>query len=228
MSSPHTGLTMISTSRIAVRTGSALHGGLLSSCLPKKKVTKEEGPPASGPALRCATLRVRSLHRRSRGTLRRAVPGPSQLSRHPCRSTPSTPTPLTLLTGFTLAQTDLSTIQSRAGARSNSITAGALISPSAGRVEILRRGVRGRDAEQGTMGHGCPFVTTPGVIPERGKSQRSEDPYAGACFFCLLFFARAKKSKVPCKAQTVVMIEKSAAYWHRVKLVAGKSERPCQ
>ena len=194
----------------------------------QRESKQRESAPDIRPEPVLRLFRVRSLHRRSGGTLRRALHGPAQLSRHPCRSTPSTPTPLTLLTGFTLAQTDLSTIQSRAGARSNSITAGALISPSAGRVEILRRGVRGRDAEQGTMGHGCPFVTTPGVIPERGKSQRSEDPYAGACFFCLLFFARAKKSKVPCKAQTVVMIEKSAAYWHRVKLVAGKSERPCQ
>ena len=34
------------------------------------------------------------------GPLRRAVHGPSQLSRHPCRSTPYTPIPLTLLTGL--------------------------------------------------------------------------------------------------------------------------------
>ena len=202
MSSPHTGLTMISTSRIAVRTGSALHGGLLSSCLPKKKVTKEEGPPTYGPALRCAALRVRSFHRRSMGTLRRAVPGPSQLSRHPCRSTPSAPILLTLLMGFTPARTDLPAIQPRASARNGCIVVGAKISPSAGRVEVLRRGMRGRDAEQGTMGHGCPFETTPGAMPERGKSQRSEDPYAGACFFCLLFFARAKKSKAPEGAQS--------------------------
>ncbi|SUD39235.1 Uncharacterised protein [Ectopseudomonas mendocina] len=43
--------------------------------------------------------RVPSFHRCSRGTPRRAIPGPSRLSRHPCRSTPYTTIPLGLLTG---------------------------------------------------------------------------------------------------------------------------------
>ena len=62
---------------------------------PRQKEPKGLAPP-SGP---CASLRVRSLHRRSRGPARRAIPGPSRLSRHPCRSTPSTTIPLTLLKG---------------------------------------------------------------------------------------------------------------------------------
>ena len=81
-----------------------------------KKSKQKKAHPAYGPAFRCATLRVRSLHRRSEGTLRWAIHGPAQLSalascvalppasmqssRHPCRSTPYTPTPLTLLTGL--------------------------------------------------------------------------------------------------------------------------------
>ncbi|KAF1071797.1 MAG: hypothetical protein GAK45_00418 [Pseudomonas citronellolis] len=46
-----------------------------------------------------AARRLPSLHRCSRGTQRRAIPGPSLLSRHPCRSTPCTTTPLGLPEG---------------------------------------------------------------------------------------------------------------------------------
>jgi len=52
----------------------------------KEKVTKEKAHPASGSGY----ARLPSLHHRSRGTPRRAIPGPSRLSRHPGRSTPST------------------------------------------------------------------------------------------------------------------------------------------
>ena len=69
-----------------------------SSCYAARRSNQEETHPTSGPE-RCAPG-VRSLHRCSRGPLRRAVHGPSQLSRHPCRSTPYTPIPLTLLTGL--------------------------------------------------------------------------------------------------------------------------------
>jgi hypothetical protein len=51
--------------------------------------------PASGPA--CGG--VPSLHHCSRGPPRRAIPGPSRLSRHPCRSTPCVTIPLGLLKG---------------------------------------------------------------------------------------------------------------------------------
>ena len=63
--------------------------------LAQEKVTKEKGTPPSGPG--CAG--VPSLHHHFRGALRRAIPGPSQLSRHPCRSTPSAAIPLGLLKG---------------------------------------------------------------------------------------------------------------------------------
>ena len=75
----------------------ALHGASLSLCTRKEKVSKEKTRPTCGPK-RCA-LGVRSLHLRFRGTSRRDILVPSRLSRHPCRSTPSTPIPLTLLTG---------------------------------------------------------------------------------------------------------------------------------
>jgi hypothetical protein len=52
-------------------------------------------PLASG----SRSARLPSFHHRSRGPPRRAIPGPSRLSRHPCRSTPSTTIPLGLLMG---------------------------------------------------------------------------------------------------------------------------------
>ena len=75
--------------------GFAPSGESLSLCLCKEKVTKEKAHPASGPG--CAG--VPSFHRCSRGTLRRDVPVPSELSRRPCRSTPCASTPLGLLRG---------------------------------------------------------------------------------------------------------------------------------
>ena len=61
----------------------------------RRKSNQKRLPPTSGPA--CGG--VPSLHHYSRGTPRRAIPGPSRLSRHPCRSTPYTTIPLSLLTG---------------------------------------------------------------------------------------------------------------------------------
>ena len=79
------------------------------------KSNQKRFAPASGPALRSGfvtrfahpsgqppavtPLRYVALHRHSRGTPRRAIPGPSRLSRHPCRSTPSATIPFTLLKG---------------------------------------------------------------------------------------------------------------------------------
>ena len=80
---------------LAGTTGCALHGASLFLVWPRKS-NQKEGHPDIRPF---AARRVPSLHRRSRGTLRRAIPGPSQLSRHPCRSTPSTPPALGLLKG---------------------------------------------------------------------------------------------------------------------------------
>ena len=63
----------------------------------KRRRSNQEGlPRTSGFSLR---RKIPSLQRSFRGTLRRAVPGPSQLSRHPCRSTPETTLQRGLLNG---------------------------------------------------------------------------------------------------------------------------------
>ena len=59
-----------------------------------------KGTKRACPAIRpCASLRVRSLHRRSEGRLTRAIPGPLSLSPHPCGSPLYATIPLTLLKG---------------------------------------------------------------------------------------------------------------------------------
>ena len=75
--------------------GCASHGASLFLVWPRKS-NQKEGHPSIRPF---AARRVPSLHRHSRGTLRRAIHGPAQLSRHPCRSTPSTATTFGLLRG---------------------------------------------------------------------------------------------------------------------------------
>ena len=81
-------------------TGCASHGALLFFARAKKSKQKK-----ARPCIRpCATRRVRSLHRRSRGRLSRAIHGPlsggaSVLSPHPCGSSPYATIPLTLLKG---------------------------------------------------------------------------------------------------------------------------------
>ena len=124
--------------------GSALLGGFLLAVAPK-------GTKKACPAIRpYASLRIRSLHRRSRGTPRRAIPGPSRLSRHPCRSTPSTTIPLTLLKGpLVLPDSSTSWHAKRGGyqfAKRKEKPPGTSEpeSPSGGRVEVLRRGTGGR------------------------------------------------------------------------------------
>ena len=75
--------------------GCASHGALLFFARAKKSKQKK-----ARPCIRpCATRRVRSLHRRSRGRLTRAIHGPLSLSPHPCGSSPYATIPLTLLKG---------------------------------------------------------------------------------------------------------------------------------
>ncbi len=144
-----------------VRIGSALLGGFLLAVAPK-------GTKRACPAIRpSASLRVRSLHRRSRDTPRRAIPGPSRLSRHPCRSTPSTTIPLTLLKGrLVLPDSSTSWHAKRGGdqcaqRREKPPGNSEPESPSGGRVEVLRRGTSRRDAARGVKGHGWPLYAGP-------------------------------------------------------------------
>ena len=124
--------------------------------LAQEKVTKEKGTPPSGPG--CAG--VPSLHHHSRGTLRRAIHGPSQLSRHPCRSTPYVAIPLGLLKG-TWPSSVPSQLKSKGQTPPIStpqrLRKLATWSPSGGRAEVLRRGVSRMDAAKGLKGHGWPL-----------------------------------------------------------------------
>ena len=183
----------------------ALHGASLSLCARKEKVSKEKARPASGPSLRFATFRVRSLHRCSRGTPRRAVPGPSQLSalascvalspasmqssRHPCRSTPSTPIPLTLLTGLLV--------------RADRLHLSFSLGGSAGDHFPIRRPNAG--AVQRGIWHGCQMRNDgPWMAlrddPRNGAAVREVARSATrmpGCVSLLPFFAQAKKGRRP-------------------------------
>ncbi len=61
--------------------------------------TTQKEPKGLAPSSGSRFAGLPSLHRSFRGTRRRAIPGPTTLSRHPCRSTPETPIPLGLLKG---------------------------------------------------------------------------------------------------------------------------------
>ena len=76
-------------------------------------------------------------------------------------------------------------------------------------MQVLRRGMRDMDVEQGTMGHGWPFETTLGAASERGNPERSAGPYAGANgfgYFCL------DKSNPPEGAEPICRSDANAAY----------------
>jgi len=86
-----------------------------------------------------------------------------------------------------------------------------------GRVESSCRGVSGMDAAKGLglpaiKSHGWPLYAGPrsgdGAREVRLRSGRTR--MKGRAFFCLLFFARAKKSEAPCKAQPALRAEACA------------------
>ena len=142
--------------------GCALHGALLFFVCAKKSKQKK-----AHPCIRpCASLRVRSLHRCSRGRLTRAILGPLSLSRHPCRSTPYAAIPLTLLKGNLLlparpcmekrkAKAKRRARQSRLPNLQATRTPFPFRRPNAGVAQEVAR----QDAERGTKGQGRPFVT---------------------------------------------------------------------
>ncbi|CAI8774781.1 hypothetical protein EMIT048CA2_160151 [Pseudomonas chlororaphis] len=55
-----------------------------------------------------------------------------------------------------------------------------MFAPSGGRVEVLRSGQLGRDAELAAPGHGWPVAAAHGAGPERGNPSLSEDRTPGA------------------------------------------------
>ena len=88
-----------------------------------------------------------------------------------------------------------------------------LPSPSGGRTQALCRGTRGMDAERGTKGQGCPFVTCPrsnaGVREVWSCSGQTR--MQGAPSLWLLSLGETRESDAPCKAQPVAPAEESAA-----------------
>ncbi len=126
--------------------GSALLGGFLLAVAPK-------GTKRACPAIRpCASLRVRSLHRRSEGRRTRGVHAPLRLSPHPCGSPLYATIPLTLLKGrLALPESEREGCSARSveaisprSAKKKLPSNSEPESPSGGRVEVLRRGTRGR------------------------------------------------------------------------------------
>jgi len=137
---PFPRVTSTCSDRFRVASGicSAPLGGSLLAVAPK-------GTKRACPSIRpCASLRVRSLHRHSRGTPRRAIPGPSRLSRHPCRSTPSTAIPLTLLKGA-VGVACRSVQKKQIKPKSSRATRSPF--PPGGRVELLRSSVGWKTAK---------------------------------------------------------------------------------
>src|SRR5690606_5308974 len=117
-----------------------------------KKVTKNACPYIRP----CAARRVRSLHRHSSGAPRRAILGPSRLSRHPCRSTPSTSIPLTLLKGAISGACWFVQKEAKPKQHQQSFKRLGPHPPSGGRVEVLRRGTRGRTPSEERRGRDAP------------------------------------------------------------------------
>ncbi|AZE23291.1 hypothetical protein C4K08_2864 [Pseudomonas chlororaphis subsp. aureofaciens] len=70
------------------------------------------------------------------------------------------------------------------------------LAPSGGRVEVLRSGQLGRDAELAAPGHGWPVAAAHGAGPERGNPSPSEDRTLGARALWLLWgFSKVTRRK---------------------------------
>ena len=194
--------------RVDWGSGSALLGGFLLAVAPK-------GTKRACPAIRpYASLRVRSLHRRSRGARRRAILGPSSLSRHPCRSTPSTTIPLTLLKGR-LVLPDSSAflfprIACKRSDKEKPSGSSEPKSPSVGRVEVLRRGTRGRTPSEERWDR-TSHRDGPRSSAGRREPRRRRGRMPGWPSLWLLSLGQTRESNSPCKAKSAVGAEESAA-----------------
>ncbi|AZC37305.1 hypothetical protein C4K37_2918 [Pseudomonas chlororaphis subsp. piscium] len=70
------------------------------------------------------------------------------------------------------------------------------LAPSGGRVEVLRSGQLGRDAELAAPGHGWPVAAAHGAGPERGNPSLGEDRTLGARALWLLWgFSKVTRRK---------------------------------
>ena len=85
--------------------------------------------------------------------------------------------------------------------------------PSGGRTQALRRGTRGMNAERGTKGQGCPFVTCPrsGAGVREVWARSGQTRMSGSPSLWLLSLGETRESDAPCKAQPVATATESAA-----------------
>jgi len=146
------------------------------------------------PAL--ASLRVRSLRRRSEGRRTRAIHGPLRLSRHPCRSPLSATTPFTLLKGRLESPDSFQSIKNYKPSLSicqASRTNSPVRRPSVG----VAQGDARQDAERGVKGQGRPFATAPGAAPEGGEFCEAKPGCRGGLLFGYFLLARQEKVTRP-------------------------------
>ncbi len=88
------------------------------------------------------------------------------------------------------------------------------LAPSGGRVEVLRSGQLGRDAELAAPGHGWPVAAAHGAGPERGNPSPSEDRTLGARALWLLWgFSKVTRRK----GGTVSGLDRSNGYVHPLR-----------
>ncbi len=151
---------------LAFGSGFALLGDSLFFARAKKSKQKKARPYIRP----CATRRVRSLHRRSRGRLTRAIHGPLSLSPHPCGSPPCATIPLSLLKGNLVlpVRPRMETHKAKSTAKQSvvslrSIRRPGLESASGGRTQPLHSGTRAMDAERGMTGQGRTVMTCPDI-----------------------------------------------------------------
>ncbi|AZD79385.1 outer membrane protein AlgE [Pseudomonas chlororaphis subsp. aurantiaca] len=133
---------------------------------------KQEQEPSAFYALLVAAAEGCDRARSARQTRRRGVSGRSR--RMVLRLLRSRSQPAAAATGISA--------KSRPAGRPPRIVFDFL-APSGGRVEVLRSGQLGRDAELAAPGHGWPVAAAHGAGPERGNPSPSEDRTLGARAF---------------------------------------------
>ncbi|CAI9008505.1 Outer membrane protein AlgE [Pseudomonas chlororaphis] len=96
------------------------------------------------------------------------------------------------------------------------------LAPSGGRVEVLRSGQLGRDAELAAPGHGWPGAAAHGAGPERGNPSPSEDRTLGARAFG--YFGLFKVTRR--KGETLSRRYRSNGYVHGQGQGQGQGQGP--
>ncbi|RRV64961.1 hypothetical protein EGI99_19605 [Stutzerimonas stutzeri] len=170
---------------LAFGSGFALLGDSLFFARAKKSKQKKARPYIRP----CAMRRVRSLHRRSRGRLTRAIHGPLSLSPHPCGSPPCATIPLSLLKGNLVlpVRPRMETHKAKSTAKQSEVSLRSirrlgLESSSGSRTQALRRGTRDVDAERGMTEQERPVMTYPQSSNVGWKTAQHFPPQASSKF----------------------------------------------